>query len=213
MRKLKIISGGQTGIDQGALDGLVSFSRNLITEGYDHYLDGADPLQIYGMLGIGGTAPKNYMTETGPAFFLQTEYKLKESYSSYYPVRTERNVIDGDGTLVFQFKESRGCRLTINLCKKHKKPYLVSPESIDEIYNWIKENNIEVLNVAGHRQSAFDKRDMHYHAKINIMKLLGYMYFGSSFMKRSEFQGASSLPYKKEPDNGKTTADDEVDKH
>jgi hypothetical protein len=70
----KIISGGQTGADQAALDAAVHL-------GIPH----------------GGWIPKGRRTEGG---MLSDKYKLKEMTLSSYPKRTEQNVVDSDGTLV-----------------------------------------------------------------------------------------------------------------
>ena len=70
----KIISGGQTGADQAALD----FA---IDRGIPH----------------GGWVPKGRKTETG---MLPEKYQLKEMETASYSKRTEQNVIDSDGTFI-----------------------------------------------------------------------------------------------------------------
>ncbi len=70
----KIISGGQTGADQAALDAAIKL-------GIPH----------------GGWIPKGRSTENGK---LPDKYKLKEMPTKSYPNRTEQNVIDSDGTLI-----------------------------------------------------------------------------------------------------------------
>jgi len=139
MKLKKIISGGQTGADQGGLRA----GRDLGLE-------------------TGGTAPKGWLTEDGPAPFL-AEYGLVESPSPKYPPRTEDNVRDSDGTLIFGNEMSRGCTLTKNLCERMGKPFLcVSWRSGDEVpdwpdsrifLEWLEDNEIDVLNVAGNRES------------------------------------------------------------
>ena len=69
----KIISGGQTGADQAALDAAIKL-------GISH----------------GGWIPKGRITEDGP---LLDKYKLQEMPTDSYPARTEQNVIDSDGTV------------------------------------------------------------------------------------------------------------------
>jgi hypothetical protein len=66
----KIISGGQTGADQAALD--VAIKLNI-----PH----------------GGWIPKGRKTEAG---LLPEKYQLQEMTSVSYPLRTEKNVIDHD---------------------------------------------------------------------------------------------------------------------
>ena len=70
----KIISGGQTGADQAALD-------VAIESGIPH----------------GGWIPKGRKTENGR---LPDKYQLKEMATSSYPKRTEQNIIDSHGTLI-----------------------------------------------------------------------------------------------------------------
>lgn len=70
----KIISGGQTGADQAALDAAIA-------KGIPH----------------GGSIPLDRMTEDGP---LPEKYRLVELQTRSYPVRTEQNVIDADATII-----------------------------------------------------------------------------------------------------------------
>jgi len=146
--KLKIISGGQTGVDRAALDAAIE-------------------------LGIpcGGWCPKGRKAEDGP---LDPKYPLKETDCSDYAVRTEWNVRDSDGTLIVtRGKPTGGTAYTIAMARVHKKPCLVidldklsSPrkwgpreETLDprlrgdDIVKWLTENNISNLNIAGPRES------------------------------------------------------------
>jgi len=135
IRKRKIISGGQTGADQGAIDAALKYS-----------------------FPCGGWIPKGRLTENGP---LPDEYKLKEMPTKNYPARTEKNVLASDGTVIItNGKLTGGSALTKKLAKKHKRPYLhinlnETPAFLasSEINAWINENNIEILNVAGSRAS------------------------------------------------------------
>lgn len=131
----KIISGGQTGADQAALDVAI-------------------------MLDIphGGWIPKGRKTEKGR---LPDKYKLEEMPTSSYPKRTEQNILDSDGTLIISHgKLTGGSALTQNLSNKHNRPCVhidlnqtIEFDAVVEISAWIMENNIEVLNVAGPRES------------------------------------------------------------
>ena len=131
----KIISGGQTGADRGAIDAALKYS-------FPH----------------GGWIPKGRLTEKGP---LPDEYKLKEMPTKNYPDRTEKNVLASDGTVIItRGKLTGGSALTKKFAQKHKRPYLhinldKTPAFLasSEINAWINENNIEVLNVAGSRAS------------------------------------------------------------
>jgi len=131
----KIISGGQTGADQAALDAAIKL-------GIPH----------------GGWIPKGRPTENGK---LSDKYKLKEMTTKSYPKRTEQNVIDSDGTLIITHgKLTGGSNLTQKVAKKHDRPciHIDLNETLlfmasSKINSWIIENNIEVLNVAGSRAS------------------------------------------------------------
>lgn len=134
----KIISGGQTGADQG---GLFWARKN--------------------GLATGGTAPLNYRTEEGLAPWLKN-YGLEMDGSWFYQPRTEKNVVEGDGTLIFGNPNSAGSRLTEKLCEKHGKPCFImewdatcepTVEDREALRTWVQEFSIRVLNVAGNRES------------------------------------------------------------
>jgi hypothetical protein len=134
----KIISGGQVGVDQGALEGALDCR-----------------------IETGGWAPAGYRTTTGSNKALKERYNLKEHSSRLYPPRTRQNVVDSDGTLIIAFNpQSAGTALTVQLCKKLKKPFLLcvvdlkEKINIDRIAAWITENNISTLNVAGNHERA-----------------------------------------------------------
>jgi hypothetical protein len=131
----KIISGGQTGADQGALDAAIKYS-----------------------FPYGGWITKGRKTENGR---LPDKYKLKEMPTPSYPKRTEQNVIDSDGTVIISHGElTGGSKLTRELAEKHSRPCLhidlnKTPAffAASKINNWIIEQKIEILNVAGPRAS------------------------------------------------------------
>ena len=132
----KIVSGGQTGADQGALAACVQ-------TGFPH----------------GGWVPKGRRTEKGK---VPERYRMRQHWSRHYPRRTERNVMDSDGTVIFTFgRPDGGSLLTIDFAIKHKKPWLAvdlkqSPEAVTaKILRWIKRRlpAEAVLNVAGSRRS------------------------------------------------------------
>lgn len=132
----KIISGGQTGADQGGLEA------------------GKE-------LGIrtGGTAPFGWKTEEGSNYELRDTYNLKPSLSSNYQPRTKANVRASDGTVIFGNINSPGSKLTLRLCDELDKTclHIVNPEAINHykphFITWLHSNNIKVLNVAGNRES------------------------------------------------------------
>ena len=91
----KIISGGQTGADQAALDIAIKL-------GISH----------------GGWIPKGRLTENG---ILDPKYQLEEMETTNYNVRTEQNVIDSDGTLIISHgKLSGGSDYTRDMVLRHK---------------------------------------------------------------------------------------------
>ena len=125
----KVISGGQTGADQGGLE--AARTVNIPT---------------------GGTAPKGYKTEGGPDPSLRDRYGLVEHPSDDYRARTETNVLEADGTVIFGDIFSAGSLLTRSLCRKHKKLWMENPTP-EQLRRWIESHKIEVLNVAGNRES------------------------------------------------------------
>jgi len=131
----KIISGGQTGADQGALDAAIEFG-----------------------IPYGGWIPKGRLTEDGP---LPEMYNLDEMPTDSYKERTEQNVIDSDGTVIIsRSRLTGGSAYTRKMVKKHHKPCLhinlkntATFFASSEIIKWAEENDIEVLNVAGPKAS------------------------------------------------------------
>lgn len=131
----KIISGGQTGVDQAALDAAINL-------GIPH----------------GGWVPKGRKTEDGP---LPDKYTMKETPTASYSQRTEQNVINSDGTLIISRGSlTEGSEYTRKMSMKHNRPWLNIElnknskfHAAEIVVTWIIENNIKVLNVAGPRAS------------------------------------------------------------
>ena len=129
----KIVSGGQTGSDRAALDWAIS-------RGVPH----------------GGWCPKGRRAEDGP---IPAPYALQETESASYFVRTERNVVDSDGTVVFSIQPlfSGGSKKTAEFPRNHGKPLLHLHPGTEtpgqELATFIRTNGIKVLNVAGSRLS------------------------------------------------------------
>jgi len=131
----KIVSGGQTGADQGGLQA-------------------AEALGIH----TGGYAPKGFKTEVGPASWLGTRFNLVETESTGYPMRTLKNVATSDVTIIFatQFG-SPGTKETIKYCGQNGKEFVLINPSYDDAYknvvSFLARTNPEIVNIAGNRES------------------------------------------------------------
>jgi hypothetical protein len=92
---------------------------------------------------------------------------LVELRTSSYPARTKRNIEKSDGTVIFSLEcvLSGGTKLTLKLANELGKPVLhiyrkeriLNPDSvrlqIQGLTYFLRSNKIEVLNVAGPRES------------------------------------------------------------
>lgn len=133
IRLRRIVSGGQTGVDRAALDAAI-------------------------WLGIphGGWCPSGRRSEDGP---IPERYELRETEVRDYSVRTERNVVDSDATLILYHEAlSGGTAFTVRMAKKHKQPHLLVnlSEDVDSdvILRWLANEGVVTLNVAGPRESS-----------------------------------------------------------
>jgi Circularly permutated YpsA SLOG family len=132
---LKIISGGQTGVDRGALDAALELG-----------------------VACGGWCPAGRLAEDGQ---IPLRYPMVELPNASYSERTKRNVSDADGTLIICKGElTGGTRETIEFCREMEKPHLVidaevvsSDEAVTLIQQFIFGHCIDILNVAGPRPS------------------------------------------------------------
>jgi Circularly permutated YpsA SLOG family len=134
-RWLKIVSGGQTGVDRAALD----FA---IQHGLEH----------------GGWCPRGRLAEDG---IIPPIYRLHETDSAEYDERTEKNVLDSDATLIIaREKELSGGTAFTKVCaEQHGRPLLVVREQdgiaqgTATLSKFLKQNNVRALNIAGPRES------------------------------------------------------------
>jgi len=108
-------------------------------------------------LGIphGGWCPLGRLAEDGR---IPDHYRLEETDSPDYPVRTERNVLDSHATLILcRGLPTGGTELTRRLAGQHGRPCLVvdldQPPELETVHRWIAENAPGILNVAGPRES------------------------------------------------------------
>jgi hypothetical protein len=150
----KIVSGGQTGVDRAALDTAIKL-------GIAH----------------GGWIPRGRLTESGA---LPQKYQLKETSSSQYSVRTEKNVVDADGTLIISHGPlTGGSGYTREMAIRHSRPWLhidldrtAAFQAAAAISNWILQKKIEILNVAGPRAS---QDPAIYQDTLNILESVYYL--------------------------------------
>ncbi|WP_421918502.1 putative molybdenum carrier protein [Marinifilum sp.] len=138
----QIISGGQTGVDRGALQA----ARRL-------------------GIAIGGWCPPNREAEDG---IIPLEFDLNESpyersnTATHVPrsLRTEWNVRDSDATLILMPHThllDPGTKWTIDCCLAINKAYLIcdpyEKESKQTIQKWLDEHKPLILNLAGPSES------------------------------------------------------------
>ena len=156
MSSLKIISGGQTGVDSAALDWA-------ITNGVPH----------------GGYCPKGRKSEDG---VIPLKYNLVETSTDKYPQRTEFNVKAAKMTLIivpYEGYKSRGCALTEKLCIKWNVPYWVIPADQELSLAdrgriagaYPGRTNYEVYNVAGPRLSNWPEATLWTHRMLDKLFL------------------------------------------
>ncbi|MBI1733293.1 MAG: putative molybdenum carrier protein [Gammaproteobacteria bacterium] len=135
MPLLKIVSGGQTGVDRAALDAALALA-----------------------FPAGGWCPEGRLAEDGP---IPARYPLEELPGGGYPERTRRNVMDSDGTVIIYFDALHGGTLeTQRICEERSKPHLLlnarmvpEEKAAEQIIAFIREHDLAVLNVAGPRAS------------------------------------------------------------
>ena len=134
-RVMRIISGGQTGADRGALDAALEL-------GIPH----------------GGWCPRGRRAEDGP---IDNRYLLKETATARYAERTAANVVDSDGTvIVSRGPLTGGSAITRKIAVERGRPHLhidldavAQPEAHCILQQWLVEHDIVTLNVAGPRGS------------------------------------------------------------
>jgi hypothetical protein len=132
---VKIISGGQTGVDRAALDVALK-----------HGID------------CGGWCPAGRLDEFSR---IPDRYPLKELGGDGFTERTLHNVQDSDGTvIIYPGKLSGGTEQTVRFCVEQQRPHqLIDASKISTedaaklISDFVRKDKIGILNVAGPRQS------------------------------------------------------------
>lgn len=129
---MKVVSGGQTGVDRAALDVAME-------------------------LGIecGGWCPAGRAAEDGP---IDERYPLRETPSPDPAQRTEWNVRDSDATLVLASgAASAGTELAVAAARRLRRPIYTfhagSAEDVGAFRRWLQVYRVGTLNVAGPRES------------------------------------------------------------
>ena len=131
----KIVSGGQTGVDRGALDAALG-------AGFP----------------CGGWCPRNRLAEDGE---IPSRYPLEEAPIASYAIRTRWNVRDSSGTLILtRGPLTGGTALTHRTAIELGRPTLVvdlesmaAADVVVQLRDWLDSQQIEILNVAGPRES------------------------------------------------------------
>ena len=138
---IKIVSGAQTGVDQGGLHAAID-------------------------LGIewGGWVPKGWRTENGTVGQLFRP-KMREHASANYLGRTRRNVADSNATLIVTntYPLTGGTLKTRYFCQEIMRPHFVislgEDDAVGKVRRWLRQfmqtehPTPFVLNVAGPRES------------------------------------------------------------
>jgi Circularly permutated YpsA SLOG family len=135
VKALKIISGGQTGVDRAALD-----------------------VALRHEIECGGWCPAGRLDEFGK---IPDHYPIQELQGGGFTERTLQNVKDSDGTVVIYPVELRGgTEETVRFCLELKRPHelidaskVSSEDAAKLITEFVRKDKIGILNVAGPRQS------------------------------------------------------------
>jgi putative molybdenum carrier protein len=136
---LRIISGGQTGVDRAALD--VALKHGIECDGW---------------------CPAGRLDESGR---IPHQYPLRELEVGGFTERTLQNVKDSDGTLIiYPGKLGGGTEQTVRFCIELQRPHeLIDASKISAedaarlIFDFVHQHTIEILNVAGPRQSEWSE--------------------------------------------------------
>lgn len=132
---MRIISGGQTGVDRAALDVALDLE-----------------------MPCGGYCPRGRKAEDG---VIPQQYPLQSLSSANYRDRTLKNLLEADATLIFHNgKLTWGTRLTVDMCREYCKPYQtidasvrIRQQAVELSLMFIDANHFRTVNVAGPRKS------------------------------------------------------------
>jgi hypothetical protein len=132
---VKIVSGGQTGVDRAALDAALK-----------HGIE------------CGGWCPAGRLDEFGK---IPDHYPIRELPGADFAERTLQNVKDSDGTVVIYPGELRGgSEQTVRFCVELQRPHqlidaskITAEDAADLITDFVRAKKIRILNLAGPRQT------------------------------------------------------------
>jgi hypothetical protein len=154
--RLTIVSGGQTGVDRGALDAAMRVGAP-----------------------CGGWCPAGRKAEDGP---IPARYPVVELPGADYLDRNRKNVEDSDGTLIIAFGQpSGGTARTVQFCRRLQRPHLVVDaatalldRAVHQAVEFVKGRGLRRLNVAGPRASG-EPRGYDYAFELvrRLLELLG----------------------------------------
>ena len=144
---MKIISGGQTGVDRAALD-----------------------VALKHVMECGGWCPAGRLDEFGR---IPGQYPLQELEGGGFAERTLQNVKDSDGTVViYSGQIGGGTEQTVRLCVDLKRPHelidaskIRAEDAASLIADFVRAKKIKILNVAGPRQSEWPE-GYHYASRV-----------------------------------------------
>jgi predicted Rossmann-fold nucleotide-binding protein len=133
----RIITGGQTGVDRGAMEAALEVGFS-----------------------CGGHCPEGRLAEDGT---IPERYPVQELAGGGYAARSEANVATADGVVVFApGSPTGGTALTVEFTRRHGKPLrvidaaVVEPEeAAEKVLTFVEEHGIAVLDVAGPRASGW----------------------------------------------------------
>lgn len=137
--RIKVVTGGQTGVDRGALDAALDLN-----------------------IQCGGWCPEGRLAEDG---VIPEQYPLEELAGGDYRDRTRKNVVDSDGSAIIYFGEIEGgTECTLDDCVQLAKPYqlidgagMQPGQAAKQIAEFVRERNVQTLNIAGPRASKIEK--------------------------------------------------------
>lgn len=135
LREVKIVSGGQTGVDRAALD-----------------------VALKHRIECGGWCPADRLDEFGR---IPDRYPVRELGAGGFTERTLQNVKDSDGTvIIFSTKLAGGTEQTVRFCVELRRPHQLidglkvpADQAARLIAEFVHKHEIKILNVAGPRQT------------------------------------------------------------